>query len=185
MVEVFELLALAGGAAAVAVGSTAALASRRTPVKRKLPSTFSLMRQIGKLPPALRREARQIVALAQAHDERKSGGHLDSYTARETLRAYLPDTIAAYLLVPAEVRSRPHNGHPAADVELAHQLYALRVGLEKMRDADADAASQRMQQNKTFLHDRFGAPPPFPSQRPLPPILEVLTEKLATFLRGA
>jgi hypothetical protein len=62
---------------------------------------------------------------------------------------------------------------------------ALRTGLERMRDADADIAMQRMHENKTFLHDRFGEPPPTEPPRTLPPILELLNEKLTAFIRGA
>jgi len=62
-------------------------------------------------------------------------------------------------------------------------LHALRAGLEALRDSVADAAVQRMQQNKTFLHDRFGPPPP--RERPaLSPALAKLNDLLTTFLRG-
>lgn len=184
MLEIIEFLAWAGGTAVVTVGSAVVLV-RRVPAARRdrAPSSFAMARLIGTLPVRHRREARRIVAIAREHDGANLVGQLDGFTARETLRRYLPETIAAYLCVPVELRGRRRGGLPSPDEELADQLHALRAGLEALRDSVADAAVQRMQQNKTFLHDRFGPPPP--RERPaLSPALAKLNDLLTTFLRG-
>ena len=183
MFPLFEIVALAGGAVGV-LGGSAVVAARRSRVVRapKLPSSFATFKLVNQLPNRHRREARAIVAIAREHDKRHIGG-INAFTARETLRSYLPETIVAYLAVPGTLRGRARNGLRSPDDELAHQLFALRTGLERMRDSDADAAVQRMNENKTFLHDRFGEPPPL-EHRPILPILELLNEKLTAFFRG-
>ena len=184
MLPLLEIVALAGGAASVLGGSAVVIARRsRAPHAPKLPSSFAMLKLINQLPNRHRREARAIVEIAREHDKRHLGGRIDSYTARETLRSYLPETIVAYLAVPGTLRGQTRHGLRSPDDELAHQFYALRTGLERMRDADADLAVQRMNENKTFLHDRFGEPPPL-EHRPIPPILELLNEKLVAFIRG-
>jgi hypothetical protein len=184
VLPLFEIVALAGGVAGV-LGGSAVVVARRGRVLRapKLPSSFAMLKLVNQLPSSHRREARAIVTIAREHDRRHTGGGINAFTARETLRSYLPETIVAYLGVPSTLRGRARNGLRSPDDELAHQLFALRTGLERMRDADADAAVQRMNENKTFLHDRFGEPPPL-EHRPIPPILELLNEKLTAFIRG-
>jgi hypothetical protein len=184
VLPLFEIVALAGGAASILGGSAVVIARRSgVPHAPKLPSSFAMLKLVNQLPSRHRREARAIVAIAREHDKRHVGWRIDSYTARETLRSYLPETIVAYLAVPGTLRGQTRNGLRSPDDELAYQLYALRTGLERLRDADAEVAVQRMNENKTFLHDRFGEPPPI-EHRPLPPILELLNEKLTAFIRG-
>ncbi len=183
MNELVEFVTLVSGGGIAAV----AFARRRRVVRApKLPSSYAMHRLIRKLPARHRREAQRIVAIAREHDKRHVAHRVDAFTARETLRSYLPETVHAYLAVPIALRTQPRNGQPSPDEECAHQLYMLRAGLEKLRDGDAEIAAQRMRENKTFLHDRFGTPPPpIGTRRPLPPFLELLNDKLAAFLRGA
>ena len=184
MLPLFEIVVLTSGAAGLLGGAAVVVAHRAgLPRAPKVPSTFATLKLVNRLPARHRREARAIVAIAREHDKRHVGHRIDVFTARETLRSYLPETINAYLAVPGALSGHPRNGLRSPDEELAHQLFALRTGLERMRDADADVAVQRMTENKTFLHERFGVPPPV-EHRPLPPILELLNEKLAAFIRG-
>ncbi len=186
MLPIIEIVVLATGAAGAIGGTGIAVARRkRLPRAPKLPSTFVMNQLVAQLPARHRREARAIVAIARDHDKRHLRRRLDAFTARETLRSYLPETINAYLSVPAALRGRARNGLRSPDDELAHQLLALRTGLERMRDADADIAEQRMHENRAFLHDRFGEPPPAEAPRTLPPLLELINEKLTAFIRGA
>jgi hypothetical protein len=186
MVEVIEIAIWASSTAVVAAGSGVAIARRNNRIRAaKLPSNYQTWKLVNRLPMRHRIEAHRIVAIAREHDKRHVLHRLDAFTARETLRSYLPETIYAYLAVPESLRSRARNGHPSPDDECAHQLYMLRVGLEKVRDADGDVAMARMRENKTFLHDRFGTPPPPQAGRQLPPILAMLNDKLTAFLKGA
>ncbi len=107
-----------------------------------------------------RREVRAILELAREHDRRHPTGSIEGFTAREALRSYLPDTLGAYLAVPAALRRVRRDGRPSPDEELSRQLAILHSGLARLQEADADAAAGRMAENGAFLHERFGAPPP-------------------------
>jgi len=107
-----------------------------------------------------RREVRAIMELAREHDRRHPKSSIEGFTAREALRSYLPETLGAYLAVPEALRRVRRDGRPSPDDELSRQLWILRSGLERLQEADADAAAGRMAANGAFLHERFGAPPP-------------------------
>ncbi|MBC5800493.1 MAG: hypothetical protein GIX03_15065 [Candidatus Eremiobacteraeota bacterium] len=176
----------AAGAVPLVVGTAVAVRRRRVapaPVPR-LPSRRAMGALIATLPHRHRREAKVIVELARDHEKRHSPSRLDAFTAREALRAYLPDTINAYLAVPKDLRRRPRNGAPSADQELARQLATLRSGLERLRDGDADAAAARMAENRTFLRERFGTAT-HDEPAPQPTIFERLTSFVEEFVRGA
>lgn len=181
---IFEAVAAAGAAVPIAVGTAIAVRRRRIAPSPRLPSRRSTLAVVAKLPHRHRREAKAIVALARDSDKRHSTSRLDAYTARETLRSYLPETIDAYLAVPKDLRGRSRNGRPSPDQELTRQLATLRVGLERLRDGDAELAATRMAENRTFLHERFGTPPRDEPTAP-PTLLERLSDMVDEFLRGA
>jgi hypothetical protein len=120
-----------------------------------------------------RREVRAIVALAREHDARHAKGSVQAFTARETLRSYLPETLAAYLAVPKALRRVRRARGLSPDEELSRQLRTLRHGLEQVQQSDAEAAASRMAENGAFLHERFGVPPP-----PAPPSRSALAGEL-------
>ncbi len=154
IVEVITALS----AVPLALGTAAALRARGAKAPSAAPPRRSIRSLIRELPRRHRREAKTIVALARDRDKRHGPSRLDAFTARETLRSYLPDTIEPYLTVPAALRRLSRNGGPSPDQELARQLATLRSALERLRDDDADVAAERMAQNRNFLNERFGAP---------------------------
>ncbi len=173
----------AAGAVPVAVGTAIAVRRRRVVPSPRLPSRRSMLAIIAKLPHRHRREAKAIVMLARDSDRRHSASRLDAYTARETLRSYLPETIGAYLAVPKDLRGRSRNGRPSPDQELARQLLTLRAGLERLRDGDAELAATRMAENRTFLHERFGSVPNDDAPK-APTFLERVYELIDDFMLG-
>lgn len=174
---------VAASAVPLAVGTAIAVRRRGVAPAPRLPSRRAMGALIGQLPHRHRREAKLIVALARDHEKRNSSSQLDAFTAREALRSYLPDTIDAYLAVPKDLRRRARNGRLSPDEELTRQLRTLRLGLERLRDGDADIADTRMAENRTFLHERFGTPP---ADGPLTPptVLERVSGLIDDFLRG-
>jgi hypothetical protein len=132
-----------------------------------------LKARIGQLRFKLRREVREVVELAREQTARHGEGSVESFTAREMLRSYLPETLAAYLAVPRALRRvRRANGRTPDD-DLRAQLRTLRRGLEQLREADAEVGAARMAENGAFLHERFGPPPPPPAERPTSTLLEI------------
>ncbi len=80
----------------------------------------------------------------------------DTYTIRQTALHYLPETIAAYLKLPAAYRSL----QPLADGKNANALLAdqLRVLDDKMREIMRDLSAndaQALLANGAFLRDKF------------------------------
>jgi hypothetical protein len=90
---------------------------------------------------------------------RHPAGTFEAFTAAETLRTYLPQTIEAYLAVPAGYRRERRAGQPSADDELRTQLTTLASGLMRIMDADAAAGFSRLSANGAFLNERFGSAP--------------------------
>lgn len=184
MIDAFIVEAIvAVSAVPLAVGTAIAVRRRGVAASPRLPSRRSVRALIAKLPHRHRREAKAIVALARDHEKRHSPSRLDAFTAREALRSYLPETIDAYLAVPTALRGRSRNGRPSPDQELTRQLLTLRSGLERLRDGDADIASSRMAENRTFLHERFGTAG---TDEPITPptIFERVSGLVDDFLRG-
>ena len=145
--------------AAVALGciiTSIALRHRGPAVRPSALPPFS--RTIRALRLRHRRVARAIVALAHEGLERHPDGSFEAFTARETLRGYLPETLAAYLAVPPALRRLERAGRPSADDELSRQLRTLQRGLERIREADAALGAQQMAANGAFLAERFAAP---------------------------
>lgn len=154
-------------------------------VFRRRPAAPSLGSWIGQLRRKHRREARAIVALAREQDTRHAAGSLEAFTARETLRSYLPETLAAYLAVPPGQRRVRHGGSLSPDEELTRQLRTLRRGLELAERSDADAAAARMAANGAFLRERFGHPPASDSAAATDIVDEIsaIVAALRTYLR--
>jgi hypothetical protein len=121
----------------------------------------NLARLIAQLPYRRRREARAIVALAREQLERHPAGSAELFTAREALRAYLPETLTAYLAIPPALRRARQADGSSPDAELGRQLRTLYAGLERLRAADAATGANRMAANGAFLNERFG-----PAQAP-------------------
>jgi hypothetical protein len=175
MIEELALEALA----AVALGWGALAVFRSRPASPSLGSWVAQLRRRH------RREARTIIALAREQDSRHAAGALEAFTARETLRSYLPETLAAYLAVPPAQRRVRSGGNLSPDDELSRQLRTLRHGLERMERSDADAAAARMAANGAFLRERFGHSPAHADGAPADIAREVgaVLATLHTYLR--
>jgi hypothetical protein len=83
----------------------------------------------------------------------------DLFTVRETVRRYLPDTLAHYLALPPAMRTT----HAVKDGKSARQLLAEQLALldEEMRGIAAKVSStdvQALLANGRFLEARFGRP---------------------------
>lgn len=128
--------------------------STRRPVRTPV---ISVARSIRDLRRRHRRAARAVVGLANACLERHPADSFEAFTAREALQRYLPETLAAYLAVPRELRRVGRGGRPCADDELGLQLRTLYGGLERLRDADAAIGETRMAANGAFLNERFAS----------------------------
>lgn len=78
-------------------------------------------------------------------------------TLRRTATSYLPDTINAFLALPADWRTehRFANGSSPAD-ELLGQLRVIETAVESIRSALVTDDAQALQVNGRFLEDRFG-----------------------------
>jgi len=160
--------------------TTTALRHRKPAARPSAPQPFS--RSIRELRRRHRRVARAIVALAYECLERHADGSFEAFTARETLRSYLPETLAGYLAVPPTLRRLQRPGRPSADDELSRQLCTLQRGLERIREADAARGASRMAANGAFLGERFAAPssPGAPERRSM---LSDLADVLEAALR--
>jgi hypothetical protein len=83
----------------------------------------------------------------------------DLFTVRETVRRYLPDTLAHYQALPPAMRTT----HAVKDGKSARQLLAEQLALldEEMRGIAAKVSStdvQALLANGRFLEARFGRP---------------------------
>jgi hypothetical protein len=147
----------AGAATCIALAITARYRKRR--IRRPAAgSALAITRSIRGLRRRHRRVARAIVDLANECGERHADGSLEAFTARETLRCYLPETIAAYLAVPRALRRDRRAAGPSADDELTRQLQTLYSGLERIEESDAEIGATRMRANGAFLNERFASP---------------------------
>ena len=176
---VIDALIVESLAVTACAGLAVAARRRRAPIVKRV-ALPPLSRLVADLPGRHRREARAIVELAREHVRRHPDGSADAFTAREALRTYLPDTITAYLHVPRGLRRTPRAGGPSPDDELRRQFATLRHGLERLRDADADAGASHMSVNGAFLNERFG---PAPERLgPSSPVRE-FTDMIGDYLR--
>jgi hypothetical protein len=153
-----DALMVEGLVAAGCVG-IALVAPRRSARMPRTPAPPPLSASLRELRRRRRREARAVVALAREIAARHAPGSPEAFTASETLGRYLPDTIAAYLAVPAALRRVRRAGGQSPDDELRRQFATLSAALERLREADAERATARMAANAAFLHERFGPPP--------------------------
>jgi hypothetical protein len=154
-----DALIVEAAATASCIGAAIALRKCSGRTRRvRLPPTLPIARSLRGLRRRHRRLGRAIVELACECLERHPDGSFEAFTAREALRSYLPETLAAYLAVPPALRGVPRHGRPSADDELSRQLRTVLGGLERIREADADAAATRMAANAAFLTDRFSSP---------------------------
>lgn len=69
----------------------------------------------------------------------------------ECVRRYLPDSLEAYLRVPAEQRTRSVDGQPSADALLLSQLQRLAEGLAQREARMALSATESLQRQERFL----------------------------------
>ncbi len=134
----------ATGCAALAIAARRRSAPPRRAREAPIPS---VRRAIRELPHRHRRAARAVADLANLCLSRHPAGSYEAFTATETLRAYLPETIAAYLAVPAGYRRERRAGRPSADDELRQQLRTLAAGLARIMEADAAAGISRLATN--------------------------------------
>jgi hypothetical protein len=156
---VMDTLALDAVAAVACIAVGIALRYGKPRIRRSAPPTIlPLARSIREVRRRHRRAARAIVELAHECLERHPGGSFEAFTAREALRSYLPQTLAAYLAVPRALRRVRRPGRPSADDELSRQLRTLHRGLERIREADAEIGASQMTANGAFLGERFAAP---------------------------
>jgi hypothetical protein len=168
---VMDALTLDAAAAASCIAVAVALRYGKSTLRNRrsaLPQSVPLGRSIRELRRRHRRAVRAIVKLANECLERHPDGSFEAFTARETLRSYLPETLAAYLAVPRALRRVRRASRPSADDELVRQLWTLHSGLERLREADAEIGATRMATNGAFLNERFAAPdspPPPPEHR--------------------
>lgn len=155
--DALTLDAAAAAAGCIAVGI--AMRYRKPAIRRPPPPpVLPLARSIRYVRRRHRRVAREIVELAYECLERHPDGSFEAFTARETLRSYLPETLAAYLAVPRALRRIRRAGRSSSDDELSSQLRTLYRGLERIREADAEVGASRMTANGAFLGERFPSP---------------------------
>ncbi len=69
----------------------------------------------------------------------------------ECVRRYLPDSLEAYLRVPAEQRALSVAGQPSADDLLLSQLQKLAAGLKQREERMALSATEGLQRQERFL----------------------------------
>jgi hypothetical protein len=151
------MLDAAAAAGCIAVGI--AIRYRKQTIPRSVsPPILPIARSIRGLRRRHRRAVRAIIELAHECLARHPDGSFEAFTARETLRSYLPETLAAYLAVPPALRRVRRGARPCADDELSRQLRTLSAGLERIREADAEIGATRMVANGAFLDERFAAP---------------------------
>lgn len=93
---------------------------------------------------ALLEEARRLASGASGADEA-------AYALKETERRYLPDTVAAYLDIPASQRDA------AASEMVVGQLQLLERATAQRLTALAEASRSTLAANGSFLSERFGA----------------------------
>jgi hypothetical protein len=96
-------------------------------------------------------EAQRLIERGGVPDE-------SAFSLKETSRRYLPDTLNAYLNVPASQRDA------VADALLVDQLHLLERATAQRLAALADAGRSNLAANGAFLAERFG------SERALPEI---------------
>jgi hypothetical protein len=150
-----DALMLDAGAAAGCIAVGIAIRYRKQTIARSGPPPAL---PLGDVRRRHRRAARAIIELAHECLARHPDASFEAFTARETLRSYLPETLAAYLVVPPALRRVRRGARPSADDELSRQLRTLFTGLERIREADAEIGATRMAANGAFLNERFAVP---------------------------
>lgn len=110
----------------------------------------------GRVPaPALETVA-EIASALRDTLPRVAGGGDTEILVRRTATVYLPDTVKAYVALPADW-ARTHrfaDGSTAADILLA-QLAVLKEAVSRMRDAAIEQDATALLVNGRFLSDRF------------------------------
>lgn len=110
----------------------------------------------GRVPPAAVEVVARIAALLRDTLPRVAGEGDTEIVVRRTATVYLPDTIRAYVALPADW-ARSHrfaDGSTAADILVA-QLSTLEEATAKMRDAAIEQDATALLVNGRFLSDRF------------------------------
>lgn len=87
------------------------------------------------------------------------GGHAHSYTVRETVLRYLPETLANYVALPVVFRTQ----HTLADGQTARQILTAQLALldrtlQQIANDLAHDDAQALLANDRFLQARFGRP---------------------------
>ncbi|BDZ51347.1 hypothetical protein GCM10025867_35880 [Frondihabitans sucicola] len=110
----------------------------------------------GRIPPAAGEIVARIASALRDTLPRVLGGGDTEILVRRTATAYLPDTIKAYVALPADW-ARSHrftDGSTAADILVA-QLVTLDEAVGRMRDAAIERDASALLVNGRFLSDRF------------------------------
>jgi hypothetical protein len=110
----------------------------------------------GRVPAAAAEIVSRIAGLLRDTLPRVEGGGDTEVVVRRTATVYLPDTIRAYVALPADWASthRFADGSTPADILVA-QLETLEQAVVKMRDAAIEQDATALLVNGRFLSDRF------------------------------
>lgn len=113
-------------------------------------------RSSGRIPDEAQSAVERIVALLADTLPRVAGGGESEVLVRRTATVYLPETIRAFLALPADWAT----GHVFADGStasqiLVQQLDTLETAATRMRDAAVEQDASALLVNGRFLSDRF------------------------------
>ncbi|GAA4686794.1 hypothetical protein [Frondihabitans cladoniiphilus] len=110
----------------------------------------------GRIPDEALTRVERIVALVHETLPRVTGGGEAEVVVERTATAYLPDTLRAYLALPADWATSHvlSNGRTSADTLVA-QLDDLETAATRMRDAAVEQDASALLVNGRFLADRF------------------------------
>lgn len=130
--------------------------AQTVPAGQSSPAT-SLVAQVLELPDPQRQQAFGLLCLV--HDAVTSGKYRSdqrtTYLLEQTLQAYLPDTLRAYLeLTPGALERLNVSGQPAQAL-LTEQLSLMADGVQEALRRDHAAADRLLGQGQ-FLRERFG-----------------------------
>jgi len=118
-----------------------------------------------RFPPEIAALVTQIASDVQTVLPRLAAAGVTSPTlvdVRSTATSYLPDTLNAYLAVPAAYRNTaPISGGKTARQIVAEQLTVLAAKMKEIAQNAAADDAQALLANGRFLKDRFGAAPMF------------------------
>lgn len=95
---------------------------------------------------------KQVLELVQQPGAPARLGMQDAAFVQQSVARYLPDSLEAYLRVPAERRRQPlSDGQPSADEALVQQLATLLEGLQRRLQPLHDEAGEALLRQQRFL----------------------------------